>query len=266
MNQTGNPLAQGDFIGKWMAMFIKPGEVVEQREHESMQQFVTRIEKAAVFCSLAGEFDDLPVRPPAGRERRDAGSGALFGVAEGSLFVLEPGREGTHQRRRCREGPVSSRALSRQHQLLITVIAAPQADARSASNSAEIANTRCTATSQVIRVASNAASMFRNTSSTWIAEIATIDTSSFCFSPAKSILVIQIGQFGLPNTVDQRDEILVARKHHDQNEIGDQRDVDQCQRIEDHFRRFVAGRMQDELPEHAQEFRNSTAIATTRPT
>src|SRR5262249_13325528 len=42
------PLSPGDFIGRWMAMFIKPGEVVEQRDRETMQDFVTRIEKAAV--------------------------------------------------------------------------------------------------------------------------------------------------------------------------------------------------------------------------
>jgi hypothetical protein len=35
-----------------MAMFIKPGEVVEQRDHETMQDFTVRIEKAAVFRSL----------------------------------------------------------------------------------------------------------------------------------------------------------------------------------------------------------------------
>ena len=46
------PLSPGDFIGKWMAMFIKPGEKVEQRDHETMQDFTTRIEKAAVFRSL----------------------------------------------------------------------------------------------------------------------------------------------------------------------------------------------------------------------
>ena len=28
------PLSPGDFIGRWMAMFIKPGEKVEQRDHE----------------------------------------------------------------------------------------------------------------------------------------------------------------------------------------------------------------------------------------
>src|ERR1700736_5160186 len=46
------PLTPGDFIGRWMSMFIKPGEKVGQREHETMADFITRIEKAAVFRSL----------------------------------------------------------------------------------------------------------------------------------------------------------------------------------------------------------------------
>ena len=82
------PLSPGDFIGKWMAMFIKPGEVVEQRAHETMQDFVTRIEKAAVFRSL----ENLMTFPFV-RNRVESGElqlhGAYFGVAEGSLFVLD---------------------------------------------------------------------------------------------------------------------------------------------------------------------------------
>src|SRR6201991_431266 len=82
------PLSPGDFIGKWMAMFIKPGEVVEQRDHESMQQFVTRIEKAAVFRSL----ENLMTFPFV-RSHVESGElqlhGAYFGVAEGTLFVLD---------------------------------------------------------------------------------------------------------------------------------------------------------------------------------
>jgi carbonic anhydrase len=82
------PLSPGDFIGKWMAMFIKPGEVVEQRDHESMQHFVERIEKAAVFRSL----ENLMTFPFV-RSRVEHGDmrlhGAYFGVAEGSLFVLD---------------------------------------------------------------------------------------------------------------------------------------------------------------------------------
>ncbi len=82
------PLTPGDFIGRWMQMFIKPGEVVEQREHETMQDFVTRIEKAAVFRSL----ENLMTFPFV-RKAVEAGQmqlhGAYFGVAEGSLFVLD---------------------------------------------------------------------------------------------------------------------------------------------------------------------------------
>src|SRR5262249_7048359 len=82
------PLSPGDFIGNWMAMFIKPGEVVEQRERETMQDFTVRIEKAAVFRSL----ENLLTFPFV-RERVEKGEmdlhGAYFGVAEGSLFVLD---------------------------------------------------------------------------------------------------------------------------------------------------------------------------------
>ena len=83
------PLSPGDFIGKWMAMFIKPGEVVEQRDRELMEDFTVRIEKAAVFRSL----ENLLTFPFV-RERVQTGEmqlhGAYFGVAEGSLFVLDP--------------------------------------------------------------------------------------------------------------------------------------------------------------------------------
>jgi carbonic anhydrase len=82
------PLSPGDFIGKWMQMFIKPGEVVEQRNHESMQDFVTRIEKAAVFRSLENLMTFPFVRNAVERGEMNL-HGAYFGVAEGSLFVLD---------------------------------------------------------------------------------------------------------------------------------------------------------------------------------
>ena len=82
------PLTPGDFIGRWMAMFIKPGEKVEQREHETMQDFVTRIEKAAVFRSLENLMTFPFVRRQVERNELHL-HGAYFGVAEGSLFVLD---------------------------------------------------------------------------------------------------------------------------------------------------------------------------------
>ena len=83
-----DPLSPGDFIGKWMQMFIKPGEQVSQREHESRQDFTTRIEKAAVFRSLENLMTFPFVRSKVERGEM-ALHGAYFGVAEGSLFVLD---------------------------------------------------------------------------------------------------------------------------------------------------------------------------------
>jgi carbonic anhydrase len=54
-----------------------------------MQDFITRVEKAAVFRSL----ENLQTFPFV-KARVDGGElhlhGAYFGVAEGSLFVLDP--------------------------------------------------------------------------------------------------------------------------------------------------------------------------------
>ena len=82
------PLSPGDFIGKWMSMFVKPGEIVEQREYETMQDFATRIEKAAVLRSLENlmSFPCVEILVERGKLQLH---GAYFGVAEGSLFVLD---------------------------------------------------------------------------------------------------------------------------------------------------------------------------------
>jgi carbonic anhydrase len=82
------PLSEGDFIGRWMQMFVKPGEVVEQRDRESMADFTVRIEKAAIFRSLENLMTFPFVRSLAERGELNL-HGAYFGVAEGSLFVLD---------------------------------------------------------------------------------------------------------------------------------------------------------------------------------
>jgi len=69
-------------------MFIKPGEIVEQREHESMGDFTVRIEKAAVFRSLEN-LTTFPFVRSAVERGEIRLHGAYFGVAEGSLFVLD---------------------------------------------------------------------------------------------------------------------------------------------------------------------------------
>src|SRR6185312_10285850 len=129
--------------------------------------------------------DDVSLRAHPGRARRAAVARRLFRRGRRHVVRAGQGDKGIQERAasRGRVGYSPSSAIQR---------------SESASSSAEITNTRCTATSHVILVASKAASMFRNASSTWMAEIATMEASSFCFNPAKSIVLIHIGQFGLP--------------------------------------------------------------------
>jgi carbonic anhydrase len=87
--QCGGIRAFIDNIGKWMSMFIKPGEKVEQRDHETMADFTVRIEKAAIFRSLENlmTFPCVQILVERGKLHLH---GAYFGVAEGSLSVLDP--------------------------------------------------------------------------------------------------------------------------------------------------------------------------------
>ena len=92
-----DPLSPGDFIGRWMAMFIKPGEKVGQREQETRQDFTTRIEKAAVFrCTR--KPDDVSVRAQPRRARRDGIARRLFRRCRGLAVRARPGGEGVSQR------------------------------------------------------------------------------------------------------------------------------------------------------------------------
>ena len=90
-------LSEGDFIGHSMAIFVEPGEVVEQRDHETMQDFVVRIRRTAIFRSLE-DLMTFPVRAHPRRAQADRLARRLFGVTEGSLFVLDPEHEGVSQR------------------------------------------------------------------------------------------------------------------------------------------------------------------------
>ncbi|MEW6766824.1 MAG: carbonic anhydrase [Pseudomonadota bacterium] len=94
------PLSPGDFIGRWMSLFVKPGEIVEQREHESMEKFVFRIEKAAVLRSLENLMTFPCVNILVGRGKLQL-HGAYFGVATGSLSVLD---QETKELRRVTDG------------------------------------------------------------------------------------------------------------------------------------------------------------------
>jgi carbonic anhydrase len=61
----------GDFIGRWMAMFIKPGEKVEQRDREVDAGFY-RPDREGRGISRLENLSDVSVRAHAGRARRIA--------------------------------------------------------------------------------------------------------------------------------------------------------------------------------------------------
>ena len=61
------PLTPGDFIGKWMQMFIKPGEVVEQRDARD-HGAIRRAHREGRGVPQPGKPDDVPVRAQ-GRSR-----------------------------------------------------------------------------------------------------------------------------------------------------------------------------------------------------
>ncbi len=87
INKTA-PLSPGDFIGRWMSMFIKPGEVVEQGEHETKKEFVTRMEKAGILRSIENLMTFPFVREAVERGHLQL-HGAYFDVREGTLYALD---------------------------------------------------------------------------------------------------------------------------------------------------------------------------------
>ena len=91
------PLSPGDFIGRWMAMFVKPGEVVEQRERESRQEFTIRIEKAAIHRSLENLMT-FPFVRDAGGKRRTEPARRLFRRRRGLAVRAGSGGQGISQR------------------------------------------------------------------------------------------------------------------------------------------------------------------------
>ena len=91
------PLSPGDFIGKWMSMFIKPGEIVEQREHETHAGF-RHPHREGRGVPQPRKPDDVPVRPQPGRERRTAAARRLFRRRRRLAVRARQGGEGIQER------------------------------------------------------------------------------------------------------------------------------------------------------------------------
>ena len=91
------PLSPGDFIGKWMAMFIKPGERVEQRDHETMAGF-HHPDREGRGVPQPRKPDDVSVRAQPRRARRDRVARRLFRRRRGLAVRARSSGEGISQR------------------------------------------------------------------------------------------------------------------------------------------------------------------------
>jgi carbonic anhydrase len=83
------PLSPGDFIGRWMSMFEHAAAGVAQDAKEPMQNFLARLEQAGIKRSLQNLMTFPCINILVGRGKLQL-HGAYFGVAEGSLAVLDP--------------------------------------------------------------------------------------------------------------------------------------------------------------------------------
>ena len=82
------PLSPGDFIGRWMSLLSPVLEQVPRGPDEALQSFITRIEQKAVMRSIQNLRTFPCVRILAERGKLQL-HGAYFGVAQGSLSVLD---------------------------------------------------------------------------------------------------------------------------------------------------------------------------------
>jgi carbonic anhydrase len=86
--QDTAPLSPGDFIGKWMSLLTPTLEATPRVPGEAEQEFITRLEKAAVRRSLDNLMTFPCISILANRGSLTL-HGAYFGVAHGSLSVLD---------------------------------------------------------------------------------------------------------------------------------------------------------------------------------
>jgi carbonic anhydrase len=87
--QESAPLSPGDFIGRWMSLLAPTMEEAARGRDEAMQDFITRLEKRAVTTSLKNlmTFPCVQILVERGKLHLH---GAYFGVAQGSLSLLNP--------------------------------------------------------------------------------------------------------------------------------------------------------------------------------
>ena len=107
--------------------------------------------------------------------------------------------------------------------------------------------------------------MSMNAFSTWIAEIATIDVISFSLRPVKSTLRHPFRPVLVLGGVDLRDEILVAREDHDDDEVAGEGEVDQASTPRMTSDSVASERARRNATSSCSDLSSSTTRQTTRP-
>ncbi|OQW55241.1 MAG: carbonate dehydratase [Proteobacteria bacterium SG_bin9] len=87
--EEAEPLSPGDFIGKWMELMEPEAKEIGPRGDMSKQQFLAKLERAAVKRSLENLMTFPCVQILVERGKLEL-HGAFFGVAQGSLSVRDP--------------------------------------------------------------------------------------------------------------------------------------------------------------------------------
>ena len=83
------PLSSGDFIGKWMSIIRPAADTLEDPGESPSEDFIKRLEHAAIEQSLANLLTFGSVRRKV-TERSLHLHGAYFGIASGKLLIRDP--------------------------------------------------------------------------------------------------------------------------------------------------------------------------------
>jgi carbonic anhydrase len=86
--QDSAPLSPGDFIGRWMSLLQPTLEATPRGRDEAIAEFTTRLEQKAISRSLDNLMTFPCINILVGRGKLQL-HGAYFGVAQGSLAVLD---------------------------------------------------------------------------------------------------------------------------------------------------------------------------------
>jgi carbonic anhydrase len=91
--EPDRPLSPGDFIGRWIGLMAPAAAKVGPRGDRPLADYLTRLEQASIFATLAN-LETFPYIRAAVERRALALHAAYFDVATGQLMAGDPARGG----------------------------------------------------------------------------------------------------------------------------------------------------------------------------